>query len=106
MLPPGTLQEILHVVAPHYVHMFESIFSSKRPWVFGHLYLPGGSKSLGAPTHALASGSKAPLVGVLMQVGWCRLPVRRGAWVGRAGGRQHEGCFVARPTASVYTAQV
>jgi hypothetical protein len=63
------LQEILHVVAPHYVHMFESIFCSKRPWVFGHLYLPGGSKSLGAPTHALASGSKAPLVGVLMQVG-------------------------------------
>lgn len=71
-IPPAAtdiLQEILHVVAPHYVHMFESIFCSKRPWVFGHLYLPGGSKSLGAATHALASGSKAPLVGVLMQVG-------------------------------------
>lgn len=61
-------QEILHVLAPHYVHMFEVIFSRSRPWVFGHLYLPGGSKSLGQPTHALASGSKAPLVGVLMQV--------------------------------------
>lgn len=56
------------MMAPHYVHLFEQVFAQPRPWVFGHLYLPGGSKSLGAPSHALASGSKAPLVGVLMQV--------------------------------------
>lgn len=56
------------MLAPHYVHLFEAVFSQPRPWVFGHLYLPGGSKNLGSPTHALTSGSKAPLVGVLMQV--------------------------------------
>ena len=43
--------------------MFEKVFSAGRPWVFGHLYLPGGSKSLGAPSHALVSGTQAPLVG-------------------------------------------
>jgi len=67
MLRPH-VQEILHVLAPHWVHMFERIFAQPRPWVFGHLYLPGGSKNLGAATHSLASGSKSPLVGVLMQV--------------------------------------
>lgn len=53
------------MLAPHYVHMFEKVFSAGRPWVFGHLYLPGGSRSLGAPSHALVSGTQAPLVG------WC-----------------------------------
>lgn len=72
--------------------MFEGVFSNPRPWVFGHLLLPGGSKSLGLPTHSLTSGSQAPLVGVLMQVGgkggpvvgvfaWC-------VWGGREGGME------------------
>jgi Lon protease-like protein len=62
------LQEFLHVLAPHYVHMFEAIFSRPRPWLFGHLLLPAGSKNLGAPAYRLASGTQAPLVGVLVQV--------------------------------------
>eukprot|EP00775_Hariotina_reticulata_P008771 gene8771-8950_t len=56
------MQEILHVLAPHYTHMFETVFSRPRPWRFGHLYLPGGSKSLGSSSHELASGSSAPMV--------------------------------------------
>lgn len=82
-------------MAPHYVHMFESIFCSKRPWVFGHLYLPGGSKSLGATTHGLASGSKAPLVGVLMQVGdeCCRHVV--GRWFGRSFQMSNRPCLLS-----------
>lgn len=62
------LQEILHVMAPHYVHMFEGVFSRPRPWLFGHLYLPGGSKNLGAASYELSSGSRAPLIGTLAQV--------------------------------------
>ncbi|WIA38615.1 hypothetical protein OEZ86_001925 [Tetradesmus obliquus] len=64
---PGC-QEFLHVLAPHYVHMFEAIFSRPRPWLFGHLLLPAGSRSLGSAGYALASGSSSPLVGVLVQV--------------------------------------
>ena len=41
------MQEILHVHVPHYCHMFESIVAGPKPWRFGHLYLPGGSASLG-----------------------------------------------------------
>jgi hypothetical protein len=48
--------------------MFEVIFSRQRPWLAGHLMLPYGSKSLGSPSYSLASGSQAPLVGVLVQV--------------------------------------
>ncbi|KIY94102.1 hypothetical protein MNEG_13861 [Monoraphidium neglectum] len=61
-------QSILHVHKPHYVHMFDRLFSSPQPWVFGHLYLPGGSSNLGAEEYRLESGSQAPLVGVLMEV--------------------------------------
>lgn len=56
------------MLAPHYVHMFEAIFSKPRPWQFGHLYLPGGSKNLGSPSYQLTSGSQAPLTGVLVRV--------------------------------------
>jgi hypothetical protein len=48
--------------------MFDRLFSSPQPWVFGHLYLPGGSSNLGAEEYRLESGSQAPLVGVLMEV--------------------------------------
>lgn len=55
-------------MAPHYVHMFEGLFSRPRPWQFGHLYLPGGSRNLGASSFELSSGSRAPLIGTLAQV--------------------------------------
>lgn len=61
-------QEVLHVHVPHYVDLFNRLFSGPRPWRFGHLYLPGGSASLGSEDFALKSGSNAPLVGTLMEV--------------------------------------
>lgn len=69
VVSPGS-QALLHVVAPHYVHMFDRLFASgPGPWRFGHVYLPGGSRSLGASEWALAApGSRAPTVGVLMEV--------------------------------------
>lgn len=75
VLPGG--QCVLHVHRPHYLHMFDELLaapasalptSAGGPRVFGHLYLPGGSASLGAPGSELAAGSSAPLVGVLMEV--------------------------------------
>lgn len=50
-------QEVLHVHVPHYTHMFESIMAGPRPWRFGHVYLPGGSASLGTPAAAIQSCS-------------------------------------------------
>jgi len=61
-------QEVLHVHVPHYVDLFSRLFSQKRPWRFGHLYLPNGSASLGAEQYALQYGSNAPLVGTLMEI--------------------------------------
>jgi hypothetical protein len=119
--PPLNTQSILHVHKLHYLHMFDSVLAGPRPWVFGHLYLPGGgwvatgsrassmqgthrcrgcarvrllalrlptrpaqpfpsspavpaprppggSANLGAEGYALAPGSQAPMVGVLMEV--------------------------------------
>lgn len=45
--PAPPLQAVLHVHKPHYMHMFDQVFSGPKPWVFGHLYLPGGSNNLG-----------------------------------------------------------
>lgn len=42
---PGR-SNVLNVHDPIYTNMFESILSRPKPWYFGHLYLPGGSKSL------------------------------------------------------------
>ncbi|GIL50097.1 hypothetical protein Vafri_6393 [Volvox africanus] len=67
---PGQ-QALLHVHTPHYVHMFDGLFASspRGPWLFGHVHLPAGSRNLGAPEWALcAAGSRAPTVGVLMEV--------------------------------------
>eukprot|EP00887_Chlorella_sp_A99_P001815 scaffold19.g1815.t1 len=47
--------------------MFERLLSGPRPWRFGHLLLPGGSRNLGSEEYALAPGSQAPLVGTLME---------------------------------------
>ena len=64
---PG-MQQLLHVLAPHYHHMFSALFSAPRPWLFAHVYLPGGSRSLGDEAAFLQPGSSAPLVGVVMRV--------------------------------------
>jgi Lon protease-like protein len=61
-------QEVLHVHVPHYTDLFSRLFTQKRPWRFGHLYLPGGSASLGSEAYALQNGSNAPLVGTLMEI--------------------------------------
>lgn len=45
----------MHV--PHYTHMFESIMAGPRPWRFGHVYLPGGSASLGTLAAVIHSTS-------------------------------------------------
>lgn len=66
---PGQ-QEVLHVHVPHYVDLFNRLISpnSKRPWRFGHLYLPGGSASLSLDEYEMKPGSKAPLLGTLMEI--------------------------------------
>jgi hypothetical protein len=51
-------QEVLHCHVPHYCAMFEKLFRQPRPWRYGHLYLPEGSKNLGNPTYALQPGSQ------------------------------------------------
>ena len=61
-------QEVLHVHVPHYVDLFNRLFSGPRPWRFGHLYLPGGSASLGSDEFSMQPGSKGPLAGTLMEV--------------------------------------
>ncbi|PRW20778.1 Meiotic nuclear division 1 [Chlorella sorokiniana] len=64
---PGA-QEVLHIHVPHYTSMFERLFRTPRPWRYGSLYLPNGSKNLDNPEFALEPGTKAPLAGTLMEV--------------------------------------
>jgi len=55
-------QCVLHVHAPHYAHMFEELFAQHQPGtplLFGHLYLPGGSRSLGDPAYRLNPDARA-----------------------------------------------
>jgi hypothetical protein len=61
-------QAILHVHKLHYLHLFDQVLAGPKPWLFGHLYLPGGSSNLGAADYELRGGSRAPLVGTLMEV--------------------------------------
>ena len=42
---PGR-SNVLNVHEPIYTNMFEKILYGPKPWVVGHLYLPGGSKNL------------------------------------------------------------
>jgi hypothetical protein len=62
--PPtcAVVQDVLRVHVPHYCHMFNTLMRGPRPWRFGHLYLPDGSRNLGRDDFALQPGSKAPLV--------------------------------------------
>jgi len=49
--------------------MFDGLLAGPAAgWVFGWLYLPGGSANLGAEGYGMAGGSQAPLVGTLMEV--------------------------------------
>jgi hypothetical protein len=65
------VQEILHVHVPHYTHMFQSIMAGPRPWRFGHIYLPEGSRNLGSPEYALEPRTRAPLTGTLAEILHC-----------------------------------
>ena len=42
---PGR-SNVLNVHDPIYTNMFEQIIRSEKPWIFGHLYLQGGSQNL------------------------------------------------------------
>lgn len=68
---PGGSQ-VYNVHVPHYTHMFSTLDAASSalgvPGLFGHLLLPGGSANLGEPEYALQPGTKAPLIGVVMQV--------------------------------------
>lgn len=65
---PGC-REVYNVHVPHYTNMFESILrSSKKPRLFGHSFLPGGSKNLRNQDYALEEGTKAALTGTLMEI--------------------------------------
>lgn len=60
-LLPG-MQQILHIHAPHYVHMLEAIFARPQPWRFGALLLPkaaANATDLGAPGAAAEAGSSS-----------------------------------------------
>jgi Lon protease-like protein len=70
---PG-YQNVLNCHVPHYTHMFHRILSGPKPWLFGHLFLPGGSENLDNPLYRLPEepsgsiGTQATVAGTLMQV--------------------------------------
>lgn len=64
---PGA-REVYHVHVPHYTAMFEGLVRSPRPWLFGHLWLPGGSENLRNEEYALRDGTQAALTGTLMEL--------------------------------------
>mmetsp|Transcript_15126 Transcript_15126/g.17396 ORF Transcript_15126/g.17396 Transcript_15126/m.17396 type:complete len:532 (-) Transcript_15126:96-1691(-) len=56
---PGR-SNVLNVFEPKYTHMFESIIRSnpdRKSWYVGHLFLPGGSKTLDSKTDDSNSGN-------------------------------------------------
>jgi len=65
---PG-FQNVLNCHVPHYTHMFQKVLNGPKPWYFGHVYLPSGSKNLENEDYFLcSSNSKATHTGVLMQI--------------------------------------
>jgi Lon protease-like protein len=70
---PG-YQNVLNCHVPHYTHMFRRILSGEKPWIFGHVYLPGGSANLSNPDFELpdnvkaSAESDATLIGTLMRI--------------------------------------
>ena len=68
-------QAAFNIFQPQLVHMFEMLLATPKPWLYMHAWLPGGADNLGNPEYALpglgesgATGPKATLQGVLMQV--------------------------------------
>ena len=69
-------QTVLNVFQPQYVHMFESLLATPKPWLYFHALLPGGIDNLADPEYALPdqlgvgepAGPEAVLHGTLMQV--------------------------------------
>jgi len=59
--------ELLNVHVPHYCHMFTEIMSRERPWLFGSLFLEGGSRNLGAEGFETQPGD----VGTLCEIVTC-----------------------------------
>lgn len=65
---PG-YQNVLHVHAAHYTHMFQSIVRGPPPWLFGHLHLPGGSDHLTSDEYRLGDpDSRQTRWGTLMRI--------------------------------------
>ncbi|KAL7547596.1 hypothetical protein ACHAWF_010911 [Thalassiosira exigua] len=82
---PG-YQNVLNVHVPHYTHMFRRLtLQHPRPWLFGSVYLPGGSENVGNPDYflpeqdgmsddelrSIGRGSNVTLTGTLMQITHC-----------------------------------
>jgi hypothetical protein len=62
-------QNMLNIHEPHYTHMFRRILQGPKPWRFGHVYLPNGSKNLYNPDFRYDNpNTKACHVGTLMQI--------------------------------------
>ena len=59
--------QVLNVFQPMYTHMFEAVLARSTPSYYVHLQTPGGTANLMNPEYDLRTGSKAPLVGVLMR---------------------------------------
>ena len=62
-------QNVLNIHEPHYTHMFRRIIQGPKPWRYGHIFLPNGSKNLNNPTYRYDNpNNKATRVGTLMQI--------------------------------------
>jgi len=62
-------QDVLNVHQWQYRHMFRTLLAGPKPWIFGHLYLEGGTKNLNSKEYSLGDkNSKAARVGTLMRV--------------------------------------
>ena len=74
---PGR-SNVLNVHEPMYTNMFETILNRPKPWYVGHLYMPGGSKSLRSGEDRyqlkpwqdvdLQQASRTAIVGTLMKI--------------------------------------
>lgn len=64
---PGS-QHAMNVTDANFVDLLLRVVSSRRPWYYGHLYLPGGSQNADSFEYRLESPTKAPLVGTLLQI--------------------------------------
>ena len=68
-------QVMLNVYQPIYLHMFETLMATPKPWLYFHVLLPAPSiQRLNEPDYALpktaadTAPSKAPLAGTLMEI--------------------------------------